>query len=56
MDALRTSAGDIAILPAGNPIRMQFDSLHAWSTRIEGCVLLLGLIVLYFTSRRFGRA
>jgi len=30
--------------------RSQFDSLHHWSTRIEGTVLILGLIVLgYFT-------
>src|SRR6266700_7360051 len=54
MDTLRASAGEIASLPADNPIRVQFDSLHAWSTRIEQTVLVLGLIVLYSTSRRFG--
>ena len=52
MDALRTSAGEIAALPAGNPIRTQFDALHVWSTRIETAVLLLGLVVLYFVTRR----
>jgi hypothetical protein len=53
MDVLRISAGEIAALPAGNPIRAQFDSLHAWSTRLETAVLLLGLVVLYSVARRF---
>ena len=54
MDSLRTSAGEIASLAADNPIRLQFNSLHAWSTRVERTVLLLGLAVLYSTSRRVG--
>ena len=54
MDSLRASAGEIASLSVDNPIRHQFDSLHAWSTRVEETVLLLGLIVLYSTSRRIG--
>ena len=54
MDTLRASAGEIASLSADSPIRLQFDSLHAWSTRIEETVLVLGLIVLYSTSRRIG--
>jgi len=53
MDTLRATTGEMASLPADNPIRQQFDSLHVWSTRLEGTVLLLGLIVLYFTARRF---
>jgi hypothetical protein len=52
MDALRISAGEIAVLSASNPIRAQFDSLHVWSTRIETAVLLLGLMVLYSVARR----
>jgi hypothetical protein len=52
MDALRTGAGEIAQLPPSDPVRLQFDSLHVWSTRIEGLVLILGLIVLYLTTRR----
>lgn len=51
MDALRLSAGDIASLPASEALRAEFDSLHAWSTRIEGTVLVLGLVVLYLTTR-----
>jgi Domain of unknown function (DUF4149) len=54
MDTFRTSAGEMASLAADNPMVQQFDSLHAWSTRLEGAVLLLGLIVLYSTARRFG--
>ena len=52
MERLRTAAGEISSLPGENPIRAQFDSLHAWSTRIEGTVLVLGVFVLYLTSRR----
>ena len=52
MDALRLAAGVISSLPASDPVRAQFDSLHAWSTRIEGTVLLLGVLLLYLTSRR----
>jgi hypothetical protein len=53
MDTLRATAGEMASLSADNPLREQFDSLHAWSTRLEGTVLILGLIVLYATARRF---
>jgi hypothetical protein len=52
MDTLPISAMEIATHPSDDPIRQQFDSLHAWSTRIEETVLVLGLIVLYSTSRR----
>jgi hypothetical protein len=53
MDAIFAAAGEISTLHADSPIRHQFDSLHAWSTRLEGTVLILGLIVLYETARRF---
>ena len=52
MEALRLAASEIDLLPPGSPIRVQFNSLHLWSTRVEGTVLVLGLIVLYVTSRR----
>lgn len=52
MDLLRITAGEIDILSSSNPIRAQFDSLHAWSVRVEEAVLLLALIVLYLTARR----
>jgi uncharacterized membrane protein len=34
--------------------RAEFDRLHAWSTRLEGGVLFLGLGVVILTARRFG--
>lgn len=36
--------------------RAEFDRLHAWSTRFEGGVLLLGLGVVILTARRFGNS
>ena len=56
MDAIRAVAGEIASIPADSPLRAQFNSLHVWSTRIEETVLVLGLIVLYLTSRSLGRS
>lgn len=51
MDVLRASLGDVRSAPIDNPERIQFDSLHVWSTRVEGAVLLLGLVVVYLTAR-----
>ena len=34
--------------------RIQFDNLHAWSTRAEGGVFFCGLIVVVLTAKRFG--
>jgi uncharacterized membrane protein len=50
MDSLRASVGDFAAVAADNPVRLQFDALHAWSTRVEGGVLLLGLIAVFLTA------
>ncbi|HXA84741.1 MAG TPA: hypothetical protein VNZ47_06695, partial [Candidatus Dormibacteraeota bacterium] len=36
--------------------RAEFDRLHAWSTRLEGGVLFLGLGVVVLTARRFGNS
>lgn len=52
MEALRVAAGEIDQLGPAEPIRMQFESLHAWSTRVEGAVLVLGIILLYRTAKR----
>ena len=51
MDTLRASMGEIDSVAADNPTRLQFDALHHWSTRVEGGVLLLGLVVAYLTAR-----
>ena len=53
MDALRASAGEMAWLQPTNPVRLEFDRLHARSVDVEGATLAVGLIVLYLTSRRF---
>ncbi len=53
MDTLRASLGEVSAAPIDNPERIQFDALHVWSTRVEGAVLLLGLVVVYLTARSF---
>jgi len=50
MDTLRASLGEVSSVPVDNPVRVQFDALHVWSTRVEGAVLLLGLVVVYLTA------
>lgn len=52
MDVLQASAQEISLLASKDPLRAQFDYLHAWSVRIEQTVLVLGLIVLYSLARR----
>ncbi len=53
MDTLRASIGDFAAVPLTDPARVQFDALHVWSTRVEGAVLLLGLLAIYLTAAGF---
>jgi hypothetical protein len=53
MDVLRASLGEVSAAPIDSPARVQFDALHVWSTRVEGAVLLLGLVVVYLTARSF---
>ena len=55
MDKLRATISDFAAVPLNDPIRMQFDALHAWSTRVEGAVLILGLVAIYLTAKAFGK-
>jgi len=50
MDSLRAQVGDFAAVTLDNPARVQFDALHVWSTRVEGAVLLLGLVAVYLTA------
>lgn len=51
MDTLRAQVSDFASVPLDNPARVQFDALHVWSTRVEGAVLLLGLVVVYLMGQ-----
>jgi uncharacterized membrane protein len=53
MDTLRAQVSDMASAAIDNPIRVQFDVLHVWSTRVEGAVLLLGLIEIYLVAGAF---
>jgi hypothetical protein len=53
MDTLRASIGEIDSVPRDNLARVQFDALHVWSTRVEGGVLLLGLVVVYLAAASF---
>jgi len=55
MDTLRASVGDFATVALNDPARAQFDALHVWSTRVEGAVLVLGLVAVYLTASSFGR-
>jgi uncharacterized membrane protein YhhN len=55
MDTLRAKVSDFAAVPLNDPARMQFDTLHAWSTRVEGAVLVLGLVAVYLTASAFGK-
>jgi hypothetical protein len=52
MAALRAQIGVIDNVPASDPLRVQFNALHVWSTRLEGAVLLLGLGVVLSLARR----
>ncbi len=54
MDVLRASLGEVGSAAIDNPERIQFDALHVWSTRVEGAVLLLGLVVVYLTAQQVG--
>jgi len=53
MDTLRAQVGDFAKVTLDNPLRMQFDALHVWSTRVEGAILVLGLVAIYLTATIF---
>ena len=52
MTALRSAMGDVDSVADKDPVRLEFNTLHAWSTRLEGGTLLLGLIVVYLTARQ----
>jgi hypothetical protein len=52
MTVLREQMGVIDELSHDDPLRLEFNRLHVWSTRIEGAVLLLGLGLLYLTVRQ----
>ena len=54
MATLRGSMGEIDYVPLDDPARVEFNALHAWSTRLEVAILLLGLAALYRTAASSG--
>jgi Domain of unknown function (DUF4149) len=54
MRVLRHEMGAIENISRSDERRVEFDRLHAWSTRAEGGVFFCGLIVVVLTARRFG--
>ncbi|HVP52557.1 MAG TPA: DUF4149 domain-containing protein [Terriglobales bacterium] len=50
--AMRTAMGEIDLVPVTDARRLAFNQLHAWSTRLESGVLILGLVVLFLIARR----
>jgi Domain of unknown function (DUF4149) len=51
MDKLRTQMGSIEATPANDSRRAEFDRLHGISVKLEGSVLLLGLLAMFLTVR-----
>ena len=51
MMALRKEMVSVDATPRDNPLRIQFDRLHRVSVRVEGTILLLGLVGLFLTVR-----
>jgi hypothetical protein len=51
MTALRKEMVSVDATPRDNPLRIDFDRLHRVSVRVEGTILLLGLVGLYLTIR-----
>jgi hypothetical protein len=52
MATLRSQFGDIDTVSPTDAGRIQFDALHKWSVRLEGTVLVLGLVALFFAARK----
>jgi len=54
MEAFRAQMGSVSATPATSALRISFDRLHVISVRLEGAVLLCGLVALALTSRKPG--
>jgi hypothetical protein len=55
MENLRTQMGSYMNTAASSPLRQQFDRLHVLSTRLEGSVLIAGIVALFLTVWQVGR-
>lgn len=49
MQNLRAQMGSYMTTAANNPLRQHFDHLHVLSTRVEGGVLIAGIVALFLT-------
>ena len=49
MQNLRAQMGSYMNTAASSPLKQQFDHLHVVSVRLEGCVLIAGIIALFLT-------
>lgn len=49
MQNLRTQMGSYANTAANSPLRQQFDHLHVISVRLEGAILIAGIVALFLT-------
>jgi Domain of unknown function (DUF4149) len=52
MDLLRQQMGSVEATPASSPLREEFDRLHGVSVKLEGGVLLAGIVALFLTARK----
>ena len=52
MMTLRAEMTPIDNLPITDARRVEFNRLHQWSTRAEGSVFFLGLVVVVLTAKR----
>jgi hypothetical protein len=50
MSRLRAAMGTIDAVATGDTRRMEFDRLHVWSTRLEGAVLIMGLVTIFLVA------
>lgn len=49
MQNLRTQMGSYANTAASSPLKQQFDHLHVLSVRLEGAILIAGIVALFLT-------
>lgn len=49
MQNLRTQMGSYANTAATSPLKLQFDHLHVISVRLEGAILIAGIVALFLT-------
>ena len=51
MNSLKAEMGVIDVVPQDDARRVEFNHLHKWSTKLEGSVLLFGLVLLFLEVR-----